>query len=96
MSWIWWIVGGVVLISLLSGRNQNSRRIGDSGGPVRIDYPHYISNDESECSVCGARFPDRLSSCPRCGARFGSSRTDKAEWDEEFDEECDMDEEEGW
>lgn len=63
---------------------------------TRIDYPHYITEDESQCSVCGARFPDRLPVCPVCGARFSSSETDEREWDEEFDEECDMDEEEGW
>lgn len=63
---------------------------------TRIDFPHYITEDESQCSVCGARFLERLPVCPVCGARFGSLETDEREWDEEFDEECDMDEEEGW
>ena len=96
MSWIWWIIGGVILLSLFSGGNKNSRRSGPSGRPVRIDHLHYVTDDESECSVCGARFSGKGSVCPRCGARFGSSRTDEDEWVEEFEEECDMDEEEGW
>ena len=96
MSWIWLVIG-IVLLGLLSGGSKNSgRRTGGSGGAARIDHPHYITEDESECSVCGARFPDKLPVCPRCGARFGTAETDEREWDEEFDEECDMDEEEGW
>jgi len=32
----------------------------------------------------------------RCGTRFDSTETDEEEWYEEFDEECEWDEEEGW
>lgn len=35
-------------------------------------------------------------SCPYCGVLFNCKETDEEEWDEEFDEECDWDEEEGW
>ena len=85
-----------LIAALLDGKNGKKRSSGFSGRPrVRIDHPHYISDDESECSVCGARFPGKESICPRCGAHFDSSKTDEEEWEEEFDEECDMDEEDG-
>ncbi len=92
-----WVIGGafvLFLIAALAGGKNGKKR--SSGRPARIDHPHYITEDESECSVCGARFPERRSVCPRCGARFGAAETDEGEWDEEFDEACDMDEEEGW
>ena len=54
-----------------------------------------MTDDESECSVCHARFRYKASSCPRCGVRFESVKSDEEEWDEEFDEECAWDEEEG-
>ena len=50
-------------------------------------FPLYIiSDDESECSVCGKRFRGQSSVCPFCGARFAGSRED----DEEFDKVADF------
>ena len=83
---------GVLLIAGAGGKGNEKRNT----KPYQIDHPHYITDDESECSVCGARFSKRLPSCPRCGASFDSAETDEEEWDEEFDEECVWDEEEGW
>ena len=61
----------------------------------RIDFPHYATEDESMCSVCGARFTEKTLNCPHCGVRFTDVRKDESEWEEEFDEDCDLDEEEG-
>lgn len=58
-----------------------------------IFHPHYISDNEYECSACGERFGHREYRCPECGARFTDFEKDEEEWEEEFDEECDMDEE---
>ena len=94
MSWIW--IAFIILIILViagSGRKGNRNR---QTKPYRIDHPHYITDDESECSVCGTRFSKKLASCPRCGTQFDSAETDEEEWYEEFDEECAWDEEEGW
>jgi len=63
---------------------------------TRIDHPHYVTDDEYECSVCGRRFMKNVLTCPCCGAVFTRVVTNNDEWAEEFDEECDMDEEEGW
>lgn len=84
MSWIWWIIGGAVLLGLLSGGNKNSRRSGSSGGPVRIDHPHYIDVDEYECSRCGAKFRKNSMTCPKCGARFRGTKEDDDEFIEEM------------
>lgn len=62
---------------------------------TRIDHPHFMSRDDSECSVCGKRFHGETDVCPHCGARFDDVVEDEEEWDEEFDEFEDM-EEEGW
>ncbi len=93
MIWIILIILAILLITC-SGSKGNRKR---ETTPHRIDHLHYITDDESECSVCGARFSKKLSSCPRCGAQFDSAETDEEEWYEEFDEECAWDEEEeGW
>jgi predicted RNA-binding Zn-ribbon protein involved in translation (DUF1610 family) len=55
-----------------------------------------MTEDESECTICGKRIPAYSSSCPNCGVRFNTVKEDEEEWDEEFDEECAWDEEEGW
>ena len=89
-TWIW-IGLGVLAVCLLGSKGKPSGgKI--SGKPTRINHPHYISNDEYECSVCGARFNRALAVCPRCGARFIGSRTDDDEYDEELEEELEMDE----
>ena len=90
-----WIIFAVLAVLLIVGSGSKGNR-NRPATPHRIDYPHYITNDESECSVCGARFSKKLSSCPRCGVAFDSVKKDEGEWYEEFDEECAWDEEEGW
>ena len=92
MIWIILIVLAVLLIAGSGSKGNRNRKT----TPYRIDHPHYITDDESECSVCGTRFSKKLSSCPRCVTRFDSTETDEEEWYEEFDEECAWDEEEGW
>ena len=93
-----WIVGGIFVLglvaSLFSGKGKKT--VSQERPRVRIDHPHYMTEDESECSICGRRIPAYASSCPNCGVRFNASREDEEEWDEEFDEECAWDEEEGW
>jgi predicted amidophosphoribosyltransferase len=93
MSWIW-IAFIILIILLIAGTGSKGNRNRQTK-PHRIDHPHYITDDESECSVCGARFSKKLASCPRCGTQFDSAETDEEEWYEEFDEECAWDEEEG-
>ena len=93
-----WIAGGslvlFLVVSLFSGKGKKT---GSHERPrVRIDHPHYMTEDESECTICGKRIPAYSSSCPNCGVRFNTVKEDEEEWDEEFDEECAWDEEEGW
>ena len=93
MIWIILIILAILLIASTGNKGNRNRQT----KPYRIDHPHYITDDESECSVCGARFSKKLLSCPRCGVRFDSVEKDEEEWYEEFDEECAWDEEEeGW
>ena len=93
MGWIWMVViAFLVLLIAGAGGKQNGKR---PAKPCRIDHPHYITDDESECSACGARFSKKLSTCPRCGVAFDSVKKDEDEWYDEFDEECAWDEEEG-
>lgn len=84
MSWVWWIIGGVVLLGLLSGGNKNKRRFGASSGPVRIDHLHYIDIDEYECSACGAHFRKQSMVCPKCGAKFQGTKENDDEFIEEM------------
>ena len=96
MSFIWWIMGAVVLLALLSGGNKNSgKRSGSSRGPTRIDRPHVIDPDDYECSACHRRFRKNQMVCPHCGARFTGRVTDEEEFDEEEDEWEAWDEEDG-
>ena len=93
-----WIAGGgfvlILVASLFSGIG-GKKTVSHERPRVRIDHPHYMTEDESECTICGRRIPAYASSCPNCGVRFNASREDEDEWDEEFDEECAWDEEEG-
>ena len=84
-TFIWIVVGVLVLAALGGGKSRTTS--GNSGNrqPSRIDHPHYFSEDESECSACGARFPGKEKACPRCGARFASSREDDGEFMEEME-----------
>lgn len=95
MSWIWWVIGGVVLLGLLSGGNKYSGRSGSSGGPVRIDRPHVIDPDDYECSACHRRFRKDQMTCPYCGTRFSGRKVDEEEFDFEEDELEAWDEEDG-
>ena len=84
MSAAVWIVIGLVILIVLAGGKGNGKKQ-SSGKPFRTDHPHYMSDDESECSVCGARFPDKVMVCPKCGARFGAAREDDTEFIEEME-----------
>ena len=92
---LWIVIGVISLAALSSGKGKGSRSVSSKGQPVRIDHPHVISDDESECSVCGKRFRGKHSVCPSCGARFTCSKEDYEEFDEEEDELEAWDEEEG-
>lgn len=94
---LWFAGGMLVLVFIASLFSQNGKRTVSHERPrVRIDHPHYLSEDESECAICGKRIPAYVSSCPNCGVRFNDSKEDEEEWDEEFDEMESWDEEEGW
>lgn len=92
---IWIVIGVIILAALSSGKGKSSKLVSSKGQPLRIDHPHVISDDESECSVCGKRFREKSSVCPACGARFAGSKDDYEEFDEEEDELEAWDEEEG-
>ncbi len=89
------MLGVIVLATLSGGKGKGSKSTDLKGQPVRIDHPHVISDDESECSVCGKRFRGKQSVCPSCGARFTISKEDYEEFDEEEDELEAWDEEDG-
>ena len=96
MPTVVWIVLGVVILAALSGsKGKGSKSAGSKGQPIRIDHPHVISDDESECSVCGKRFRGKQSVCPSCGARFTGSKEAHEAFDEEEDALEAWDEEEG-
>ncbi len=96
MPTVLWIVIGVIVLAVLSGsKGKSSKSASSKGQPLRIDHPHIISDDESECSVCGKRFRGKSTVCPSCGARFTGSKEDCEEFDEEEDELEAWDEEEG-
>ena len=95
MPTVLWIMIGVIILAALSGsKGKGSKSSGLKGQPIRIDHPHIISDNESECSVCGKRFQGKRSICPSCGARFAGSKDDYEEFDEEEDELEAWDEEE--
>jgi len=96
MPTVLWIVIGVIILAALSGsKGKDSQSVCSKGRPLRIDHPHVISDDESECSACGKRFQGKNSICPACGARFAGNKEDYDEFDEEEDELEAWDEEEG-
>ena len=92
-----WIIGGIFMLcligSLFSGKRKKT--VSHERPRVRIDHPHYMTEDDSECTICGSRIPAYVSNCPNCGVRFNASRKDEEEWDEEFDEMESWDEEDG-
>ena len=81
--WFWIVIGAAVLL-LLGGKSGVKQEKGGSGKTYRIDRPHYMEEDESECSACGARFREKVMVCPRCGAVFAGARENQDEWFEEF------------
>ena len=91
---LFYIFGGVFVIAVIvSLFSKGSAPKKTSARPrLRIDHPHYITDDEYECGICGVRFDRPLTACPQCGVRFNGSRTDDDEYDEELDDELDMDE----
>ena len=96
---LFWVFGGLVvlyLIAALFGETGGSRPARRGRPRTRIDIPHYMSEDESVCTVCGRRIPAYMPSCPNCGVRFNAVRENTEKWDEEFDEMEAWDEEEGW
>ena len=92
---LWILIGVIILAALSGGKGKSSKSVSSTGQPIRIDHPHVISDDESECSFCGKRFRGKSSVCPSCGARFAGSKEDYEEFDEEEDELEAWDEEEG-
>lgn len=95
MSFIWVIIGAVVILGLLSGGNKSNSRKSETNSNVRIDHPHLIDDDDYECSTCHKRFRKNTMVCPHCGTRFTEKIEDSEEWDEEEDELEAWDEEEG-
>ena len=86
MSTVVWIVLGVIILAALSdSKGKGSKSSGSKGQPIRIDHPHYISNDVCECSKCGARFQKKVMVCPKCGARFSTTKEDDGEFIEEME-----------
>ena len=77
--WFWIAVTAALLAGSMVSRAKN-KRVSASGMPFRIDHPHYSSEDECECSKCGARFRDKVMECPKCGARFCAAREDDGEF----------------
>ena len=94
---VFWGVG--IIAALFIAASVGARfagRAGSSEKPrTRIERPHYISEDEYECGICGKRFDSPLSACPYCGVRFNRTETDEREYDDELEEEMDMDEDIG-
>ena len=78
------------LAGLVSGK-AGEKTSASGKGITQVYHPHYISDDEYECGVCGARFEKELGVCPQCGARFNRSETDEEEYDDELEDELEMD-----
>ena len=85
---------GILAIKLLWSLLSQRTRISSSSERLRprIEHPHYLSENEYECGICGKRFSLPLAVCPYCGVRFNCKDTDDREYDDELDEELDMDE----
>ncbi len=73
---LWIVIGVIILAALSGGKGKGSKSASSKEQPFRIDHPHVISDDESECFVCGKRFRRKSSVCPACGAQFTSSKED--------------------
>ena len=93
MPAIIWIVLGVIVLGALFGKKSSNSK--SAGGPVRIDHPHVIDDDDYECSVCHRRFRKADMACPYCGARFAGRIVNDEEFEDEEDELEAWDEEDG-
>ena len=91
MIWIAGIFLALIGLGTLFGGKKNGRASSERPR-TRIDHPHYSSEDEYECSVCGTRFGRASMVCPHCGVRFNRTETDHEEFDEDLDTELWLDE----
>ena len=86
MDIVIWFIAGIVLLSLLAGGKGKNKNTGtQKHDPVRIHHPHYMTDDEYECSACKARFRNDTMTCPSCGAHFSRIREDDGEFIEEME-----------
>ena len=93
--WVYVVLSALLLMAAVAGgprKAKSGRPAGTGKAVTRIDRPHYISDDEYECSVCGTRFKRASMTCPRCGVRFNRTETKEDEYDDELEEELEMDE----
>lgn len=74
-----------MVIAALACSGGGKQKGSGAGKAFRLDHSHYMSDDESECSVCGSRFSGKNMVCPKCGARFGVVREDDGEFIEEME-----------
>ena len=89
MTWLWILIGVVVLSALLSGGKTQQKGTRSKESSHWIYHPHVIEKDDYECSQCHARFNKEAAVCPRCGTRMqGKTVKDEEEW---FDEEEELD-----
>ena len=89
---VWIVLGVIALGALFGGKGKDNR---SAKGPVRIDHPHVIDDDDYECSVCHRRFRKAGMACPYCGASFSGRVVDDGEFEDEEDELEAWDEEDG-
>ena len=94
-----WVLGILIVlgfIGLLTYKPQKPAQSKSSERPrIRIAHPHYIDDDDYECTICGRRFEHNQMSCPHCGVRFTETKEDYEEYEEEEDELDYWDEEDG-
>ncbi len=92
-----WFLGILFVLGCVGSMAYKPKMSAPSGSSerprIRITHPHYIDDDEYECTICGRRFDRNQMSCPHCGVRFTETKTDYEEYDEEEDEEAYWDEE---
>ena len=101
-SAVWWALGilafALILRVLLRKNRKENRTIarGLRERPrTRIDHPHYLTDDEYECTVCGTRFRSNADRCPHCGVIFNRTAVSEDEFVQELEEEMDMDDWDG-
>ena len=75
-------LGFCLLLSLFVKPKKEQEKQPDH---VRIHHPHYMEEDEYECSACKTRFRNDTMTCPSCGAHFSRIREDDMEFIEEME-----------